>query len=335
MKTLYIHLLALLLLSFRGHAQLTLTKAANEPVAGDTRSVVAFDSTTAVPKSTGLNTTWNFTSFASPTWTETTTYTNVASVPGSSLFTGANLAASRGGNNFEFFKSAGNNFEFMGNYDNVSGEFLILSNTAVFYVWPVSFGSSFVDVGSGIQSVPPSTAVLTGTLSYTATGAGTVVLPGGITHNNCLQVIQKLVASIGTGSTATVLNQTTYQYFSSLKKFPIAEIQYTQESSLAGVFDDFGAYFEVSGTIVGLNQNLEENTPLLLYPVPASNLLTIELPAAETIEQIEVYDFSGRLLLSCGQSKFIDVSSLPESCYLVKIRSNKGNYKRILPILRH
>ena len=335
MKTYYLSFATLLLLSIGAKAQLTLTKVANEPLVGDSRTMVGYDSTSSVPKSTGLGKAWNFSSFAAANWTETSTYTTVASVPGSSLYPGATIANIRGGNDFEFFKSNGNNWEFMGDNNPPNNYLVTLSNTAVFYAWPVAFGATNSDMASGMQVDNGNTLTLTGIVSYTAAGTGTVTLPGGIVHNNCLQVIQSVSVSMVTGTNASVMTQITYQYFSAGKKFPVAEIQYSQQSSLAGVFKDFFATFDISGVQASINEQTGSNDNLLLFPVPARNDLLIKLPGSLIPETVSIYDLSGRLVMQTENTNSIDVSNLAASCYLIKIKSGNELYCRMLPVIKN
>ena len=63
MKKLYTLILSIVLFSGT-KAQLSLTKAFNEPVIGNAVATQEFDSTsTAIPKNTGASQTWNFSAF--------------------------------------------------------------------------------------------------------------------------------------------------------------------------------------------------------------------------------------------------------------------------------
>ena len=81
MKTLTIRMLTLtilLMVSQISIAQLSLTKAFNEPVIGDIVNWQQYDSTTAIPKSLGAGQNWNFNSLTTNTYVQTSTYTTVA-----------------------------------------------------------------------------------------------------------------------------------------------------------------------------------------------------------------------------------------------------------------
>jgi hypothetical protein len=318
MKTKYFTFPVLLFLAIDGQAQLTLTKATNEPVSGDTQSMLSCDSTTAVPRNKGTGKSWNFSSFTSSSFTEVTTYTTTASVPESSLFPGATLAMLRGTNNKEFYISSGSDWLFKGDYETQSGDFMLLNDPALFMKWPVSMSSTFSDVASGTEVSGSSSTAVTATLMYEATGTGTVTLPGGAVHNNCLQITSTLVVITGTGTGAVTSTQLTYRYYSSTRKFHIAEIQYNSESGST----EFSAYFDAGSVAVGLNE-ASATSKFTLYPNPSSDLVYINLPHGITSARIEIRDTGGRLVLESEYNGGIKISGLPPGIYSVSLKSDK------------
>ncbi|HQQ94794.1 MAG TPA: T9SS type A sorting domain-containing protein [Bacteroidia bacterium] len=331
MKTLYYSFLGLLLIPFSAGAQLVLTKAANEPVSGDVRNAASFDSVAAVPKSTGLNKSWNLSSFANSTWTETTTYTTLASAPNYTQFTGATLAAMRGTNNYEFYKSSNNNWEYVGDMNPANNSTMNLSsNSAVFYVWPVSFGNTNSDLASGTMTDNATVFTMTGQVSYTASGTGTVTLPGGAVYNNCLQVMQSVSVAMTSGTVVNVMTQISYQYFAAGKKFPIAEIQYSKQSGPSGVTNDFFATFDVGAITAGLTEN-SYTSGVRAYPVPSTGRLDLELPGNKQADQVEVYDLNAQLIMSLEKQNSMDLSGLSTGVYMLVVKSGASNFtKRIV-----
>jgi hypothetical protein len=335
MKKNYAYFLALFFVYFNSTAQLTLTKAANEPVSGDTRSMTRHDSGLVVPKSTGTNQSWNFTSLVNPsTFAEVTTYTTVTSTPGAALYPGATLAALRGGNDYEYYKSSGSNWEFMGDMNTANTKTFVLSNTGVFAVWPISMGSSNTDIASGTQTNSSGTAPLSATISYVASGTGTLTFPNGMVQNNVLQVITSLSVAMGTGTNASSSTQITYGYYSSLRKQPIVEIEYNTEITSTGTTKEFSAYVDAIG-VVGISQIPTENKEFNVYPVPAGNGLNVVFPGQKAPESIEIFDLNGKLLISSHHATSLDISCLPESCYLMKVTGNERTYQRILPVVKN
>ena len=70
-----------------------------------------------------------------------------------------------------------------------------------------------------------------------------------------------------------------------------------------------------------------ETNTINLYPNPAQNTLYIE--SAETVEQVIIYDISGRTLQQTNNpSTSIDVSNLANGIYLVKVKTAQGETVR-------
>jgi hypothetical protein len=333
MKTIYFIFSVLLFAALGGQAQLTLTKSANEPVSGDVHTMVSHDSTTAVPRTTGTGQHWIFTSLAANSNTEVITYTTTASVPQSSLFPGATLASMRGSNSREFFMSSGSDWFFLGEYKTSTGEMFVLNNSALFMSWPVSVSSTFSDVAAGTEVSGSSSTAVTGTLNYAATGAGTVTLPGGSVHNNCLQITSTLVVVTGTGSSATTMTQISYRYYSSSRKLPIADIQYSTESGGSGTSKDFSSYFDLSPLSTGVKE-ISGSDLFALYPNPSSDIVFFDMPDQLDQAKIEIRDWQGRVIMTTNLSRSLNVSALPEGIYCITVQGNEASLTKRLVINR-
>ena len=93
---------------------------------------------------------------------------------------------------------------------------------------------------------------------------------------------------------------------------------------------DMGAY-EYGSTSPSI-KNIDINA-INIYPNPAQHTLYIQ--SSETIEQVNIYDISGRMLLTREfislPNQGIDVSNLAKGIYLVKVRTATGEtLKRIV-----
>ena len=84
------------------------------------------------------------------------------------------------------------------------------------------------------------------------------------------------------------------------------------------------ATITLSNQNVGLNENAEIEQ-VKIYPNPVQNELFVELDA-EQITQINILDFSGKLIQSIAgyNSTGIDVSSLNQGAYLLKVYTENG-----------
>jgi hypothetical protein len=330
MKKIYLSILAIAAFS-KMNAQLTLTKAANEPVSGDVQVNRGYDSTTAVPKNGGSGISWNFTSMTASNFTQTSTYTTASSVPAGSLFPSCNLAALRGGTETDFFKTTGNDWEFGGNYDSGGpGNVLSLTNTAVFASWPASFGSSNTDNISGTETSGTTTANWNGSITYTVSGSGTVIVPGGQTFTNCLQLVMSISLTITQGTNTTTEAHKQYLYFAPSKKFPIAEMEYKSQTSGTTTSTNFNAFFDNAVLPVNVNENNPE-AEFSIYPNPAKDFIHIINSARTMIDEVEVIDVTGKTVLKLSQTDRVDVSTLQSSLYLIKLHEgNSISVKRMI-----
>ncbi|MCE3258777.1 MAG: hypothetical protein K0S12_418 [Bacteroidetes bacterium] len=326
MKTLLLS--GLLIIASKGINAQTLTKAANEPVSGDTWIKKDFDSTGVVPKNTGTGQLWNFSNFAATSQTSSVTYTTASSAPGYSLFAGANLAELKGGSEIGFYKTSGANFEFLGFYDPSGPVSLYLSNSAVMAAWPISYGSSNTDVVSGTMTSGTMSINWTGSITTTAPGSGTVILPGGNTINNCLLVVSSISMNIGTTDTYA---EKRYSFYNSTNKFPVAEFAY--ETSTSGTTTS--TYFEFEATLSaltsGVNELNSELNSVMVYPNPAHDLVKVDSKQA-LVQSVEILDITGKSVLQTSSADAVDVTAIQPGLYLMVIHTSSGYITKRLVI---
>ncbi len=78
---------------------------------------------------------------------------------------------------------------------------------------------------------------------------------------------------------------------------------------------------------IGISEMDEEDTTILLYPNPAQN--TFQIRSSLTIEQLTIYDISGRVLKQVSDPEsVIEISSLAKGIYWVKLKTEKGEVMR-------
>lgn len=87
-------------------------------------------------------------------------------------------------------------------------------------------------------------------------------------------------------------------------------------------------------SIYGEDENMSTNNSLSesevkLYPIPVQNELNISSPQNSTVNEVRIFDLSGRLILSNKNKSQIDVSKLSSGSYFIEIIfSNKNSTKR-------
>lgn len=320
MKKIYLTILSFGL-AFVSHAQVTLTKAATEPIIGDMEMYQYFDTVAVLNNSTGTNQTWNFSALTSNTLTEMTTYTTVASTPSASSFPSATIVGNDGQGGYTYAKSTATQYELAGIVDpNITLNF---TNTAIAAIWPVSYGYTNTDAFSGSVASGTMTGTSNGTMTTVASGTGTITLPGGAVFN-ALQVktLQQVNISLVFGLiTATVVN-TSYNYYTSSQKFPILTVSY---SNATGAFTSNTGDVKVNSNVVTGVNALTFDATFSVFPNPAKNNFNVKLLNANNTNcKVEIVNAIGSLVKSIDLgnnteiSNIISISDLTSGMYFVK-----------------
>lgn len=305
MKTHIYFISSLLASSLLMKAQ-TLTQSANAPIPGDLESRKGADTTGALPNSTTGNTaTWNLTG-ANAINTNTTTFSNSwvnpSSLPGSSLFTsaGANVAHS---DSTMFVKSSSTKLEYLGDM-MADGSVNQFTNTIEIMHFPFSYGNSYTDNFSGYTYAAflGGTLNVTGTLTVTADGQGTLILPTNPTPTNfsVLRIKNQINMNIaGTGTLSTVtgtVQSTNYQFFKTGTKAPILSYDYqTTNIPAFGINNQKSFSMDHDASLVlNVNQLSQNNTPyVFVYPNPTTHHLTIHSNLSNSY-RIEIFNINGQ-----------------------------------------
>lgn len=323
MKKIYLAVFAVLAISMPLSAQLTLTKAANEPVAGDVNITKGYDSTTAVPKTKGAGLVWNFSSLSPQNFTETTTYTTAASVPASSLYPSANLTSNRGGTEIEFMSASGANWEWWGRFNtSPQVEITTMTNSAIMMNWPMSIGSGTNDVFVGSMNIGTMVSTWNGNITGTVCGSGTVILPGGTTFTNCLQVFRTISVTIVSGTNTNIYRETTYAYYAQGKKFPVVEYSYQSIPNGSVTTNEFYCHIDLASVPTGISKNSMLREQFSVYPNPANEIVNISSSSA--IERLEILDMNGRIVKEAESTNSINVKGMTPSIYTLRIQTKDG-----------
>lgn len=74
-------------------------------------------------------------------------------------------------------------------------------------------------------------------------------------------------------------------------------------------------------------EEINDTNQITLYPVPTKQILNVSLQNSAKIETVNVYDMTGKLVLSSNNSDAkIDLSVLNAGAYLVSVKTNKGTH---------
>lgn len=274
----------------------------NAPVVGDLNSWRFCDSVGVIPKNTGTGSLWDFSLCTPNTSSLTLTYINASSHSAYSSFAGSNIAEIPNNGNYSvnFLKSSSSKNEWYGQYDQFSINYdVYLTNPLALNIWPMNFGTSNTDIGSGTIKEYTTSVAATATAVISGSGTGTIVLPGGTVYTNILQT--KLTQTVtGSFSNKTVyLVKTTYSYYHSSLKFPLLSLIYSDVIEVLvpnGGAQSSSRRIQVnSAALAGINEFTFE-TDLILYPNPTTDHIQICLSNKNnSIGSIEIYNELGQI----------------------------------------
>jgi len=334
MKKIYVPFLLAFLFNLNTQAQLTLTKATNEPVVGDVNITKNFDTVTVFPKTSGTGQSWNFSNLTANTSTETFTYTTVAASPSPAAFSNASLAQTRGGNEWDFMKSNASTFEYacmiFGPNDAA-----VFSDNGILYNWPISYNSTHTDQFAATETNGTNTATWNGTITSIANGSGTITMPGGGIYTNCLMIKRTINITIASASSTTQVTLKDYEFWSSGFKFPLVTGQY--ESSITGTVvtnKPPSFWLNTAALPVGLKENAISTFDFNVYPNPANTEVNIGLNKDLKDYQIEVIDLAGKVLIRAENTSKLNVSALERGFYFITVKNDHLSARRSLIITK-
>ncbi len=327
--------------AFTINAQLTLTKASTEPIAGDTYTNVAYDTTSAIPKNTGTNQMWNFSAYSKSTASNAevaVSFSNAVAVSSSSAFPGCNLVEVYGsGATNSYYRTSATQYEFLG--QNGGNSTINFTNSAIVAVWPIAYGYTNADPIAGSVTAGTINTNASGNVTVSATGSGSLTLPGGNTLTDVLQVraVQRLsgVVTFSSIPVTVTITITNFQYYHSSEKFPIVNVSY-QKISLPTLFSSFAPPQTVALSInakapIGIKETFLNASNLVLYPNPAKNEVYLRLNDLSFVTgEVSLYNALGERIsykiINQAQIKeeSISLNGLASGIYYLKLKTEKG-----------
>jgi hypothetical protein len=302
-------------------AQVSLTRTSNQPIQGNVNTKQIYDSVGVIPSTTGNNQLWDFSNFAVDSAVEVSNYISVASAPGGSSFTGANLVEAFGSTYF-FMKAGYTKYEIVG-IRNSNFELNFSSNVATQFIWPVAYGYSKTDAFSGTAVANSMNGNVSGNIYTTALGSGTLIVPGGTIFNNVLQVKVRINASASflLGLANVNLSAIDYTYYDAVHKFPLVTVSY---ADVTGDFTSKEAVVKMNSSVVGIN-DLNFESSFNIFPNPAKSDFTIKLSNQYNYRcTVEIINSTGQTAktIDLGHaiaiSESIKTSDLLPGMYIVK-----------------
>lgn len=328
-------------------SNLTLTRAGQEPVVGDVYATQEFDSVGVVPKSTGINQVWNFSSDVQNTNTALSIYVSTVAVPASSTFPGTTLVEDQGAGNYNMWKSATTpttQWELLGsiNTSTTPANGVKFTNSAIAGIWPMLPGATYTDNFTGnVFGLPLfGTGNVVGNQTVSSSGSGTITLPNGMSYSDIVQikVRQTYTANISvlTFSIKTIDTTTQYMYFHASQKFQLLQVNYGSTYDGTVTTKSFQILANKNITI-GLKDNAFSNS-FSFFPNPANDKLRFNLSNSNNQNcEIEIYNLTGQMVLNqkLGNAsqinQVIEIGELAKGTYILKTKlGNQSESRRLL-----
>lgn len=92
-----------------------------------------------------------------------------------------------------------------------------------------------------------------------------------------------------------------------------------------GTTQDRNYFAEISCSNLGVT-NFNKQNQSFISPNPTNGIVTVSLKNNETIKKVSVYNNNGSLLVEKTNTNTLDINSLPEGLYLIKIETEQAVY---------
>ncbi|WP_294300634.1 T9SS type A sorting domain-containing protein [uncultured Chryseobacterium sp.] len=308
-------------------AQTTITKAFNDPVAGES---VAYLDVIGTPdnSATGANTTFNNGSltFAGSATTaySTPTASEISTFPGSTL-------KMAGTGNTVFYKQTASKLEITG-LVTPDATLNLSANNGTFISYPTQYTTTTeTDIAQGTFSSTAVSGLCKGTITINPNAWGTLIL-GNTTFANVLRVKSVQAFNLYLPNDTNFLfpigtiTNTSYSYYSSTRKFPLlTTIQTIVNVPVANINNQTtdGAQ-ALSSAVLSTGETAVKKAGLQIYPNPAQDFIGFNGQAGE-YSTAKIYSVDGKLIKTSDiQSGKIQISDLPAASYFIQV-SGKDN----------
>ncbi len=316
-------------------SQPTLTGANTNPVIGEVLGGV----TTAYfnPGSAGANQTWNFASLTS-TGTSSVTVVSVGSTAHGSSFPNATFALAPSASSTSYYAASSSSFQYYGDYNGSTLQ--AYSNPEDLLRYPFTYGNSYSDpyTCNYMSSAPEYRK---GTVTVTADGYGTLILPNG-TFSNVLRVhmVESQVDSANlTGFVSLgTYRRSEYAWYLPGNAWMIASCDSITINSVINGTVGTPTYVTTGGYTSVIHAGIEEMDNLLqslhVYPNPSHGVVTLQFDLNKTSKyEVNLFNYSGQKVgetiqeegMEGSNLKEINTAGLAKGIYFVQVTDEHSN----------
>lgn len=299
-------------------AQPTITYANFGQQVGESFTVHGIDMAAVTEGASGAAVTWDFSTLVD-IGTQTGTWIAPGSTPYASSFPTSNIALDGGGGNYVYYSSTASGFGNCGAYMNTVTQYYDDMEEIIRY--PFTFNDTYVD-NLACTFVSGGTWYRTGTITVTADGYGTLILPWGTVNN----VLRLHLVEDYEDSTAGW----TVEYDVDMYKWLVPGTKYFLHEQTTMVIDQTTT--QKSGTFldqlsIGIDNYIPLEGGLKVYPNPLRTTSHISFQMGNTARvNIRLFDLLGQQLktiveeeLPAGNHRIgFDAHGLPNGIYILQ-----------------
>lgn len=311
-------------------AQYTLTSS-NKPVVGDVSISTGLNSSNLHLGSPGPGQLWNYSGISAFAGPMSGTYVAMSSIPNATLYPSGNIGLTYGTGSYAIFSTTANIVS-LGQASSTSSNCMVMSNPQSSHPYPFSYGSSFSDT----YAYSFSGQNCTGSMTITADGTGTLVLPSG-SFNNILRLKAEGTKTFSGSNTSTMIT-VSYAYYSSVSKMPLLSVESETVITSSGPVINPLAGTANGYFFSGINENGGE-FDFKLYPNPAMkhDYVYLNCPQKADIIEISLYNTFGQKIKSfeikneISITKKLDISDISSGIYYLRLTGkDKSGIQKII-----
>lgn len=305
--------------SLSGFGQPILTANGINPVVGD---VFNYQATNYVnPGAAGANQTWNLSTMTVQAVSQTTAVSS-GSTPYSATFTNSNICFLSPGQ-YDYFLASNTAYQSLGSYVG-NGPAVIYNPPKDILQYPFIYNTSYTTNYQSSSPGPNPTAV-SGTVTVSYDGYGTLVLPNG-TYTNAIRIHSQDIYTQNQGTVSIDVSTTDlYNWYINGNHLPVATVS-TFTSTSFGTFSS-GAYLNSIAT--SIHSTGVDNSTLRLFPSPSKNTLNIKYGYVTDASKAELIDMDSKVVITNtiepgSADHQMDISSVAKGVYVVKVYFSDG-----------
>jgi hypothetical protein len=270
-----------------GHAQ-PVIDSTSAPAAGSTYVYVVGDLLNL--PGTGMGQVWDA-SMAGTLTTDTVTFIDTADASGAGAFPQAQVVR-RGAGRETFLAAGPDGLYELGYHVPDPGLTAVYSDLRQVMSWPCELGTAWTDTFSGSYMFQGEAYIISGTASFTATGSGMLLLPGG----TALDVLRidgiETYDEVGGGNTYSRASLFT-QFHTPNAKLPVARNVQSTAVFNGAASNPLLRFQYLDGVSLGQRVVGQDAQMLRCWPAPAAATISVDLPRPG--------DWDLRLFASHGQ----------------------------------